>query len=95
MSKLFVVDIWTLWGFIAQFLFFFSFVVQWYKSEKKKESYLPIEFWYLRLIASLMLFVYVFQRRDLVFFISVLLQMILYMRNINIMKKNDRKQTID
>ncbi|MDP2600227.1 MAG: lipid-A-disaccharide synthase N-terminal domain-containing protein, partial [Deltaproteobacteria bacterium] len=84
----FYIDFWTLWGFAAQLLFFLSFVVQWYKSEKKKESYLPSEFWYLRLIGALMLIIYVFQRRDIVFFVSLLLQMVIYGRNIFIMRKN-------
>ena len=58
--------------------------------EKIQESHLPIEFWYLRLLASAMLFVYVFQRRDLVFFIATILQAVIYIRNISLMKKNEK-----
>ena len=86
----FIIDFWTLWGLAAQGLFFFSFIVQWYKSEKIQESHLPLEFWYLRLVASVMLFVYVLQRRDLVFFIATVLQSVIYLRNISLMKKDEK-----
>ena len=87
----FPVDLWTVWGFTAQGLFFASFLVQWYKSEKVKISYLPKEFWYLRLTASIMLIVYVFQRQDLVFLIGTILQIIIYARNINLIDTNAKR----
>lgn len=83
----FTIDFWTIWGLVAQGLFFSSFVVQWWKSEQEKSSHLPAEFWYLRLAGSVMLFAYVIQRRDLVFFIAIILQVIIYVRNISLMKK--------
>ncbi len=91
MFKNFVFDFWTGWGFFAQFLFLMSFVVQWYKSEKLKQSYLPSEFWYLRLVASLMLLFYVFKKQDLVFFVGVVLQSAIYVRNIILIKAGDEK----
>ena len=60
----FHVDFWTIWGFAAQGVFFSSFVIQWLKSEKEKNSYLPKEFWYLRLLGSAMTFVYEMCIRD-------------------------------
>lgn len=85
----FKLDLWTVWGLLAQFVFFSSFVFQWYSSEKKKESHLPLGFWYLRILGSLMLFAYVFQRRDFVFFISIILQLIIYARNVMLIKKKE------
>lgn len=87
----FKIDLWTIWGFFAQFLFFMSFVVQWYKSEKKKESYLPLEFWTIRIVATLMLTVYVLVRRDIVLLTSYILQMVMYARNIYLYKSKERK----
>ena len=84
----FTIDLWTVWGLMAQGIFFSSFVVQWYKSEKKKESHLPIEFWYLRILGSIMIFVYVMERRDLVFLLATVLQIMIYLRNIKLMKKS-------
>lgn len=82
----FKIDGWTMWGLVSQGVFFLSFVVQWYKSEKAKRSHLPIEFWILRLIASVMLIIYVINRKDAVFLISTLLQIVIYLRNIKLMK---------
>jgi len=85
----FPIDFWTIWGFLSQFVFFLSFAVQWYLSEKKKKSYLPIQFWYLRILGSLMLVFYIFHRKDIVFLTAVFLQIIIYLRNIILMRKND------
>lgn len=85
----FTFDLWTVWGLVAQGLFFSSFVVQWYKSEQAQKSHLPREFWYLRLAGSLMLIVYVFQRRDLVFLTSVILQIMIYLRNIRLLQRHE------
>lgn len=85
----FKIDLWTIWGFFSQFLFFMSFVVQWYKSEKRKESYLPLEFWTIRIVATLMLTVYVLVRRDIVLLTSYILQMIMYARNIYLYKSKE------
>lgn len=85
----FSIDLWTIWGLIAQGFFFLSFVFQWYKSEKTKTSYLPTGFWYLRLIGAVMLLVYVFKRQDLVFFISSILQIIIYLRNLILHNKSN------
>lgn len=86
----FKIDLWTLWGLTAQFLFFLSFVVQWYKSEKAKVSFIPVEFWIMRMVATVMLVVYVYQRRDIVFLLSSILQMIIYSRNIWLIKKDGK-----
>ena len=86
----FKIDFWTLWGLFAQFLFFFSFVVQWYHSEKKKESHLPVEFWYFRILASVLSIFYVIVRRDVVFLISLILQLGIYFRNIYLIRKGEQ-----
>ncbi len=84
----FKIDFWTLWGFVAQSFFLLSFVVQWYHSEKKKMSHLPIDFWYIRIFASALLIIYVIVRRDLVFLMATLLQMVIYARNIYLIRNS-------
>jgi lipid-A-disaccharide synthase-like uncharacterized protein len=84
----FHIDLWTLWGFGAQALFLLSFVVQWHKSEKEGRSYLPESFWWIRLAGSLMLLIYVLQRKDIVFLVTVVLQFIIYYRNIHLMRRS-------
>jgi len=84
----FKIDFWTLWGFFGQFFFLMSFVVQWYQSEKKKISYLPVDFWYLRLFASFWLIIYVIVRKDLVFLAALILQILIYLRNLHLIYKS-------
>lgn len=86
----FTVDLWTLWGLAAQGVFFFSFVFQWAASEKERKSVIPMGFWVLRIIASLMLIVYVLERRDIVFLISLVLQIAIYLRNISLIKNENK-----
>jgi len=87
----FKVDLWTVWGLVAQGVFFLSFVVQWIVSEKEKKSIIPIQFWILRIVASLLLIVYVVVRRDFVFFVSLILQIVIYLRNISLIKNESKK----
>lgn len=85
----FKVDFWTAWGLMAQVVFFMSFVFQWMVSEKHKKSIIPKGFWILRIIASVMLIFYVFVRRDLVFLVSLTLQIIIYSRNISLITNEE------
>ncbi len=85
----FYVDFWTIWGLSSQFLFFLSLLIQWYRSEKAKRSILPVSFWWLRLAGSLMLVVYVYHRRDIVFLLAAALQIFIYLRNIALIKNNE------
>ena len=64
----FKIDVWTIWGFIAQSMFFFRFVIQLYISEKKKSIVIPHIFWYFSLIGASMILVYAIARKDIVFF---------------------------
>jgi len=86
----FKIDLWTLWGLAAQTVFFLSFVFQWLVSEKERKSVIPMGFWILRIIASIMLIAYVFNRRDLVFLVSLLLQILIYTRNIKLIKNENK-----
>jgi lipid-A-disaccharide synthase-like uncharacterized protein len=77
-----------LFGFAAQFVFFLRFVVQWWVSEKKKQSVIPLSFWYLSIIGTLMILVYSVERKDVVFSTASLLNAIIYIRNIMLIKNN-------
>ncbi|MGF1657573.1 MAG: lipid-A-disaccharide synthase N-terminal domain-containing protein [Verrucomicrobiales bacterium] len=49
---------WSIFGWIAQGMFAGSFLIQWLASEKRKESVVPVAFWYVRTIGALLLTVY-------------------------------------
>ena len=73
---------WLILGFAAQSCFFMRFAVQWISSEIKKESHIPISFWYLSLVGSIGLFIYAIHITDPVFIIGNALNFIVYIRNL-------------
>lgn len=82
-------DAWTAFGFLAQFVFFLRFAVQWWVSEKKKQSVIPLGFWYLSVAGSLMILIYAIKREDIVFIAAQFLALFIYMRNIVLQKKQE------
>lgn len=80
---------WLLWtGIIGQVLFTLRFVYQWIYSEKKKDSVLPLGFWIISLTGSLIIFIYAIIRKDPVLLAGHALGLIIYARNILIIKKD-------
>ena len=74
---------WLLWlGIISQVVFTLRFVYQWLYSEYKKISSLPIGFWLLSLVGSILILIYAINRKDPVLFIGHLLGSIIYIRNL-------------
>ena len=54
-------ETWTLWtavGFVGQVIFGLRFVVQWIASERKRRSVVPVAFWYLSLLGTVILLTY-------------------------------------
>lgn len=82
---------WVLFGFAAQFIFFLRFAVQWWVSEKKKQSVIPVSFWYLSLVGTIMILIYSIQRRDIVFIAASCLNSLIYIRNLMLIGKNKTK----
>lgn len=82
-------DGWVIFGFLAQFIFFLRFAVQWWASEKEKKSVIPISFWYLSIVGSVMILVYAIKREDIVFITAQFLALFIYARNIMLRKKEN------
>lgn len=74
---------WVIFGLAGQLLFGARFLVQWICSERRQESYIPIPFWYLSIVGSVILLIYasVF-RRDPVFTIGQSTGLFIYIRNL-------------
>ncbi len=75
-------NLWLAFGFLAQGMFFGRFLLQWIASEKKKESVIPIGFWWLSLAGGLMLFSYAVHRKDPVFIVGQGMGILIYLRNL-------------
>ncbi|MEX0918571.1 MAG: lipid-A-disaccharide synthase N-terminal domain-containing protein [Candidatus Paceibacterota bacterium] len=79
--------IWIGIGFTGQFIFFLRFFIQWISSEKRGESYVPVAFWYLSIIGALIILAYAIYRVDPVFIIGQGLAIIIYMRNLILIRR--------
>ncbi|MBI3417395.1 MAG: lipid-A-disaccharide synthase N-terminal domain-containing protein [Verrucomicrobia bacterium] len=77
---------WGLWkiiGWLGNLVFFTRFFVQWYATEKHKRVVVPVVFWWLSLIGSLLLLGYaLFYKRDSVFIFAYAFTWIPYIRNL-------------
>lgn len=78
----FQLDFWLILGFIGQAMFTMRFLVQWIASEKKKESVIPITFWYFSLGGGLIVLFYAIHRMDPVFILAYLPGNFIYLRNL-------------
>ncbi len=76
-----------IWGIAGQIIFTFRFIYQWVYSEQKGESCLPLGFWIISIIGSCMILSYAVYRTDPVLFIGQGFGMIVYSRNIILIRK--------
>ena len=80
-------DWWLLLGFAAQAVFASRFVIQWIASEKRRESVIPLSFWYLSLVGSLGLLIYALKRADPVFILAYAFNGFIYIRNLMLIRR--------
>jgi lipid-A-disaccharide synthase-like uncharacterized protein len=86
-------NFWLVFGLAAQVCFFMRFFIQWLVSERKKESYIPMIFWYLSLIGGTGLLIYSIQRKDPVFIVGQSVGIIIYTRNILLRMQKTKGKT--
>ena len=80
-----MVSVETIWlgiGFLGQSLFFSRWVLQWAVSERQGESHIPISFWYMSLIGSLIVLAYAIHKVDPVFIAGQGVGTVVYVRNL-------------
>ena len=76
-------NVWKVIGWIGNAAFFGRFFVQWYASEKQKRVVVPVAFWWLSLLGSILLLLYaLFYRQDSVFIFAYAFTWIPYIRNL-------------
>lgn len=85
---------WKVIGWIGNAAFFCRFFVQWYASEKQKRVVVPVAFWWLSLIGSILLLFYaLFYRQDSVFIFAYAFTWIPYIRNLIIHSRSAANQS--
>ncbi|MCQ9208633.1 MAG: lipid-A-disaccharide synthase N-terminal domain-containing protein [Omnitrophica bacterium] len=84
------INSWTILGFFAQFLFFMRFFVQWIASEKKKQSIIPVSFWYFSIAGCLLLLIYAIYRKDIVIVLGQSVGSFVYLRNLTLIYRQGK-----
>ena len=74
--------LWLLVRFVGQAFFSLRFLVQWIASERRRQSVIPISFWFFSIGGALTLFTYALHRRDPVFILSGGAGIFVYSRNL-------------
>lgn len=82
--------IWLVIGFLGQALFSARFIVQWLVSEARRESIIPIAFWYFSLAGGATLLAYAIWRQDPVFIVGQAFGLLVYGRNLMLIHRKAR-----
>jgi len=82
---------WQAIGFLGQGVFTARFLVQWIASEKKRDSVVPVSFWWLSLLGGFHLLAYALYKGDPVFIVGQGAGMVIYVRNLMIVGRKKRR----
>ena len=85
---------WLALGFLGQGLFSARFFVQWIASERERRSVIPVAFWWLSLVGGFALLAYAFHRGDPVFIVGQGAGLVVYLRNLALIRKGRREITL-
>ena len=80
-------DLFMIIGLVGQGMFSMRFMVQWLASEKAGKSVIPFSFWIFSLGGSFLLLLYAVYRRDLIFILGQAPNLLIYSRNIWLIKR--------
>jgi len=81
---------WLAVGLVGQGFFFSRFLVQWIASERRKESVVPVSFWFFSIGGGCVLLVYAIYRRDPVFILGQGAGLFVYLRNLYLIRRKQR-----
>ncbi len=74
--------VWLIVGFAGTLTFFSRFMVQWIASERRKRSVIPVAFWYLSLVGTVLLLAYAIHTEHLVYILAFAPNFLVYIRNL-------------
>jgi lipid-A-disaccharide synthase-like uncharacterized protein len=86
----------TFWlgvGFLGQAMFSGRFLVQWLASEMRRESVVPHIFWWFSLAGGATLLAYAIWRKDPVFIVGQGFGLLVYLRNLMLIRASARAGT--
>ncbi len=82
--------LWIGLGFFGQGLFSMRFLVQWWASERRKKSIVPLAFWHFSIAGGITLLAYATYRQDPVFIVGQLAGLFVYARNLYLIARERR-----
>lgn len=77
-------------GILGQALFSARFLVQWLASEWRRASVMPTAFWWLSILGGVFLLIYAIARRDPVFIAGQGFGLLVYLRNLVLIRRRGR-----
>lgn len=80
--------LWLTVGFLGQACFSARFLVQWIASERRRQSVVPIYFWYFSVAGGMILLAYAIHRQDPVFILGQAAGLVIYARNLYLIFRN-------
>ena len=89
--KVSVEQIWVAIGLVGQLMFFGRFLVQWIASERAGRSVIPVAFWFFSVGGGLVILVYSIYRLDPVFIIGNTTGVLIYGRNLFLVRREKRE----
>jgi lipid-A-disaccharide synthase-like uncharacterized protein len=81
---------WLMVGFLGQAVFTARFLAQWIASEKRRDSVVPVVFWWLSVGGGMLLLIYAVHRRDPVITAGQSMGVFVYVRNLMLVSKRRR-----
>ncbi len=82
-------------GLVGQIFFFSRFIVQWLVSEKKGKSTIPVAFWYLSIVGGILVLMYALWRHDPIFTLGQSVGIVVYLRNLWLIRKEKKALACD
>jgi lipid-A-disaccharide synthase-like uncharacterized protein len=86
--------VWLIVGLVGEFVFFLRFVVQWLATERARRTVVPVSFWYLSLGGTFMVLAYALYKLDPVFILAYSLNVLIYVRNLVIARRNPQQAAV-
>lgn len=79
--------LWLVIGFLGQAIFTARFLAQWVASERRRDSVVPVIFWWLSMGGGLTLLCYAVHRQDPVIIVGQSMGVFIYIRNLMLLAK--------
>ena len=87
------INFWTIFGLTGNIMFTSRFVVQWYASEKLKQSVIPKNFWHLSFLGGVINLIYALHIGAIPFILGSLLPPVVAARNLILISRHGNTPT--